>query len=310
MTGDTGRIAVGVMAYNEEGNIGLLLDTLLSQTVDEQIDRIVVIASGCTDHTCEIVARYCDIDPRIELVAEPERSGKIMAINQFMEMVTEPIVVVSCGDLIFKPDTVENLCKPFFDPRVGMTGAHPMPANCADDFASFAVKLMWELHHRVALANPKMGELVAFRNILSPLDPRALCDEISIESQIRDAGLRVIYAPDATVCNQGPGTVREFYRQRCRWIAANFQVMTDYDAAVSTMKPSLVLRAAAELIRERRPPLHLVLGVALIEVAARLKAYVDYYVFKSRQKYRVWDPVESTKVLNAPVNSEREKVLS
>lgn len=300
------HIAVGVMAYNEEGNIDLLLRSLLDQTVDQRITRIIVVASGCTDRTCEIVAEYCARDSRVELIAEPHRSGKIAAINQFMAMVDEPIVVVSCGDLIFERDTIENLCKPLFDMRVGMTGAHPMPVNSSGNFTSFAVNLMWDLHHLVAMNHPKMGELVAFRNILSPLDPRALCDEISIESQIRDAGLDVAYAPNATVRNQGPKNLREFFKQRCRWIAANYQVMSDYDADVSTMKPKLIISATLQLVRRRRVPYHWLAAVALIELAARARAFVDYYILKSRQKYRVWDPVGSTKILEHVQENERE----
>jgi poly-beta-1,6-N-acetyl-D-glucosamine synthase len=300
-------IAVGVMAYNEEGNIGLLLESLLSQTVGEDITRIIVIASGCTDRTCEIVATYCGKDSRVELVAEKGRSGKISAINHFMTMVTEPIVVVSCGDLIFEPTTVENLCRPFEESRVGMTGAHPMPVNASKSFAAFAVQLMWELHHRVAMQHPKMGELVAFRNILSPLDPRALCDEISIEKQIRDAGLDIVYAPNATVRNQGPQTLRDFFRQRCRWIAANYQVMSDYDACVSTMKPRLVLAATRDLLRERALPYHWLASVACIEVVARIRAFIDYHILRSRQKYRVWTPIESTKVVVETTSNEGER---
>lgn len=303
------NIAVGVMAYNEEGNIGLLLESLLNQTVDDRITRVIVVASGCTDRTCEIVADYCARDQRVELVAEPERSGKIAAINQFMGMVTEPVVVVSCGDLIFERSTIESLCRPFGDPRIGMTGAHPMPVNGGNGFAAFAVQLMWELHHRVAMHEPKMGELVAFRNVLSPLDPRALCDEISIETQIRAAGLEISYAPGATVRNLGPQTVREFFRQRCRWIAANYQVMSDYNASVSTMKPRLVIAATLAYLRDVRAPIHWITAVAAIEVAARTKAFIDYYLLKSRQQYRVWAPIQSTKVLaNSSTDGERKHI--
>ena len=41
---------VGIMAYNEEANIGHLLQALLVQKTEKVvIDEIVVVASGCTD---------------------------------------------------------------------------------------------------------------------------------------------------------------------------------------------------------------------------------------------------------------------
>ena len=44
------KVSVAVPAYNEERNIGLLIDSLRSQrTRRAEIVEIVVIASGCTD---------------------------------------------------------------------------------------------------------------------------------------------------------------------------------------------------------------------------------------------------------------------
>src|SRR4029077_17805022 len=74
-------IAIGVMAHNEEANIARLLDSILAQTALDRIARVMVVASGCTDKTCEIVEAYCSRDARITLVAEAERGGKVNAIN-------------------------------------------------------------------------------------------------------------------------------------------------------------------------------------------------------------------------------------
>jgi biofilm PGA synthesis N-glycosyltransferase PgaC len=50
------RVSIAVPAYNEERNIGELLDTLRAQRVKRaKIVEVVVVASGCTDRTAEIV---------------------------------------------------------------------------------------------------------------------------------------------------------------------------------------------------------------------------------------------------------------
>src|SRR5579864_3985776 len=82
-------LAIGIMAYNEERNIGALLDSVFAQTASEKIARIVVVASGCTDRTCEIVSRYSQGDPRVVLIEEPDRAGKTAAINKFLLSATE-----------------------------------------------------------------------------------------------------------------------------------------------------------------------------------------------------------------------------
>jgi len=292
-------IAIGVMAYNEESNILGLLESILAQDVADRITRILVIASGCTDRTCELVESYLERDPRIELIVEDVRAGKIAAINTFLRYVHEPIVVISCGDLRFEPGTLRALAEPLERAGIGMTGSHPVPLNDAGTFAGFAVTTMWELHHRVASVSPKMGELVAFRNVFDSLDVRALCDELSIEKKIGDAGLSIQYAADARVRNRGPQTLREFVRQRVRWNAANFQIIKDHRMNVSTMQPSRVLAAAASFVRERRPRLDWLLGLAMLEAYCRARAFVDYFVLETHAKHRMWTPLASTKTLEA-----------
>ncbi|HET9031032.1 MAG TPA: glycosyltransferase [Candidatus Aquilonibacter sp.] len=298
-------IAIGVMAYNEERNIRALLESLLRQTCDDRIARIVVVASGCTDRTCDIVEEFLPRDSRLELITEGKRAGKIAAINTFLATAAEPYLVVSCGDLIFRPDTIEKLCEPLGREKIGMTGAHPVPINEKSTFPGFAVHLMWDLHHKIAQRDPKMGELIAFRNVLRSLPTEALCDELSVENQVRAANLDVAYVSEAAVFNKGPETLSEFFRQRCRWIAANFQVIDDYHLHVSTMDASMLLKATLQYVRETKPRLDWLVAVAAIEFVARAKAYYDYHVARSRQKYRVWDPVGTTKHLD---KMEREAV--
>ena len=136
------------MAYNEESNIERLLDSILAQDVAHRITRLIVIASGCTDRTCDIARVYSERDARVELVVEGHRAGKIAAINLFLRRVTEPVVLVSCGDLVFEPGALRAMIEPLGREGVGMTGGHPVPVNSEATFVGFAVHLMWKLHHQ------------------------------------------------------------------------------------------------------------------------------------------------------------------
>jgi cellulose synthase/poly-beta-1,6-N-acetylglucosamine synthase-like glycosyltransferase len=292
-------IAIGIMAYNEESNIITLLESILAQDEADRITRLIVIASGCTDRTCELIDAFSEREPRVELVVEGKRAGKIAAINTFLRRVTEPVVLVSCGDLVFSPGSLRAMLAPLADPAVGMTGGHPVPVNSDETFVGFAVNLMWKLHDRVARVQPKMGELVAFRNVFEELDVTALCDELSIEKKICDEGYEIAYAPDAHIRNKGPETLSEFVRQRIRWNAANYQIVSDYAMQVATLRPGLVLAALYELIVAERPPLLRVAAVAAVELYCKVRAYVDYHVIKSHHKHRVWAPVASTKTLES-----------
>ena len=48
--------SVGIMAYNEEANIERTLRAILDQqSLNTRIEEVIVVASGCTDHTVPLV---------------------------------------------------------------------------------------------------------------------------------------------------------------------------------------------------------------------------------------------------------------
>jgi glycosyltransferase involved in cell wall biosynthesis len=53
------KVIVGICAYNEEKTIGGLLSSLLNQSLSNFIiNKIIVVASGCTDRTEDIVREF------------------------------------------------------------------------------------------------------------------------------------------------------------------------------------------------------------------------------------------------------------
>ena len=79
--------SIGIIVYNEAANIGKLLNALLTQQLEQVvIEDIFVVSSACTDDTDDIVRKYCEKNPKIKLITEPERRGKSSAINRFIEV--------------------------------------------------------------------------------------------------------------------------------------------------------------------------------------------------------------------------------
>src|SRR5690349_6420322 len=102
------------MAYNEEANIGRLLEALIAQETDLcSIESIVVLASGCTDRTEEIVRAFAEAHPRVKLVVQPQRRGKASAINLFLGATESDVLVMESADTVPEPTTIERLVAPF-----------------------------------------------------------------------------------------------------------------------------------------------------------------------------------------------------
>jgi biofilm PGA synthesis N-glycosyltransferase PgaC len=290
------KCCVGIMAYNEENNIGHLLDALLRQRLETvSIAEIVVVASGCTDRTEEIVREYMARDSRIKLYSQSRREGKASAINLLLRRTRQEIIVLESADTLPGPDTIEALVAPFADPNVGMTGGHPVPTNDSRHFMGFIAHLMWELHHRVSLRRPKMGELIAFRRIFRQIPYDSAVDEASIEPLILGQGLALGYAPEAIAYNRGPETVRDFFKQRRRIYAGHLYVRDTLGYRVSTMSSwrILFLFLTAMVVDWR----YFAWGPAAIalEAVARLRGIIDYSVW--RRKPFIWSVSETTKEL-------------
>lgn len=296
----------------------MLLNALANQKLNNvQISEIIVIASGCTDRTFQIVehlqhewknGRF----PELHLIVQTERSGKSSAVNLFIQEAKEDVLVLESADTIPAPQTIENLCAPFIDHTVGLAGAHPVPTNNPNRFIGFCVHNMWQMHHEIALKSPKCGELIAFRKnlhsilpgnptqIITGIPANSAVDEASIEAAIRDHNLKTIYVPEAIVYNKGPETVREFIAQRRRISAGHFWLRKHFAHKPSTAskRTALFLTLSRFGLNPVHPLLSLkndcwLIGMMALEAWAKILGRYDYYIKK--RDHMVWDRIGTSK---------------
>ena len=117
-------------ARNEARFIEFTLQSMAAQTVIPL--RWVIVSDGSTDGTDEIVRKYADRYPWIELLRMPERAerhfaGKVHAFNAGYARVMElaPQVIGNLdADVSLEPDHFEVLLRRFFDDaKLGVWGA-------------------------------------------------------------------------------------------------------------------------------------------------------------------------------------------
>jgi glycosyltransferase involved in cell wall biosynthesis len=187
------NVSIVVPAYNESANIRRLLTSLLEQESKvARIVEIVVVASGCTDDTAEVARSFARGRPGLHVHVQERREGKVAAINAYLKM-RDPradITVVSSADLDVARDVIDKMTAALRDhPEVGMVGGRPVPNNDDSKLVGRMGKLVWEMHHRVSLEVPKMGEIVAFRaRLVEYVSELSVVDEASIEDIVRAQG--------------------------------------------------------------------------------------------------------------------------
>ncbi len=282
------RCSVGVTAYNEEANIGSLLDALINQHLYEvEITEIIVVASGCTDNTVPIVREFQKKDPRIKLFVQEKREGKISAVNLFLQHAREDICVLESGDTMPKEDAIEKLVLPFRDPKVGMTGAHKIPLNTPDHIVGLFTHLRLKMEHQLSMEIPRLGELIAFRKVFDRIPPDVAMDEAFVEALVVKRGMQVRYAPDAVVYNCGPTSVKDFIRQRRRNYAGHLYLRQKYGYMVSSMNTWKVAKIALGEIWGAVRLIGVLVILAVLEAWARILGWYDFAIKKKR--HVVWD---------------------
>ncbi|MBO0884203.1 MAG: diguanylate cyclase, partial [Mycobacterium sp.] len=175
-----------------------------------------------------------------------------------------------------------------------MAGGHPIPVNGAGTFLGHAVHLQWRLHDRIARESPKLGEMVAFRNVVPSIPLDTAVDELSIQALVTQLGYRLVYEPRAAVYNRGPATVQDFLRQRRRIYAGHLRIREQQAYSAPTMSAWRAGRALLGSESFATPRMALwSLGAIGLEATAR--ALGRYDVAHGHRSHYVWEMCGTTK---------------
>jgi biofilm PGA synthesis N-glycosyltransferase PgaC len=291
-------VSIGVCAYNEEKNIRHTLESILSQAVrGDVLEEIIVVSSGSTDGTDSIVLDFASKDGRIRLLRQEKREGKNSAVNAFMTSAKGDILVLVNADNNLAGGALDLLVSHFTDPKVGVVGGRPMPVNRRDTIAGFAVHMLWDMHHRLSLIYPKVGEAIAFRNMHIQIPTGMQSDEDLIRMDLEKRGYRTEYEPNAIVVNKGPETVRDYWKQRTRVNIGERYMKRLFDFDIPTWDSRFLFQAYLGFLKDNSRHLTRMSAAMVMEMLARV--YASIYVKLDKGDKVLWSMVESTKSVNS-----------
>ncbi|KJU86712.1 glycosyl transferase family 2 [Candidatus Magnetobacterium bavaricum] len=139
------KIAITIGVYNEEENIGRLLDSLLNQT--KKPDEIIIVDDGSVDRTGEIIKSYADRYSIVRYMYQ-ENAGPATARNRAWKSTEADICVFTDGDCIATANWLEELLKPFSDETVAATGGTYETLNASNALAAFiGLEIDWKYMH-------------------------------------------------------------------------------------------------------------------------------------------------------------------
>jgi len=293
------------MAYNEENAIS---DALLAISNQEQnhlvIDEVIVVISGSKDGT-ERIARSASLeDPRIQIVVEPARRGKIHSVIHFLAIARNEVCVIASADVIPDKDCFDNLIRPILDDsNVGMAGPRVIP--CAQEGkSSVATNLhreLWAIHHNLAVVHPKLGEIVMVRKSFVAIPPSVSgCDEVMLESAVRFNGGQLSYVPTAIVQNFGPTDIDEYIQHRRRIHGMHLVARRELGYEATTMPARHAFLPICKEIIDQPSRFGWIVLLIAVESKCRLEARMD--ARRGNRNY-VWEPAESARLQRTALRS-------
>jgi cellulose synthase/poly-beta-1,6-N-acetylglucosamine synthase-like glycosyltransferase len=282
--------AVALPVSNEAQNIVPLLERI----VIARPVRVLVVSDGSTDGTDSLVRSFAGRSAvPIDLRTSAERRGKADAVNRIIAALTDvDVIVMISGDAMPAEGCIERLVAAFDDPTVGVAAGRPVPEGPAGVPAVDVSRLLWALHHRIALSSPKSTEITTFRNVISGIDANSWTDEAAIEAAVAAGGYRIVYVPDALIRTNCPLSLREYVKQRTRVTMGHLAVARD-GYGVGTLSWRQRFRALGEVWREEGIKLSTLARAVVLEAGIYGAAWWRLHL--GPKVHGIWSRSESTK---------------
>lgn len=225
------QLSVGICAYNEEKNIGHLLENIFLEQQVAADCEVLVVCSGCTDNTVNIVQNYAKKEQRLKVYVEKERTGKASAINQILANAKSKTILFISADTLPNEHCFESLVSKLEDAKVGLVCGKPVPVNNSNSLTDKLVQLLWQSHDYIFQYLSEEGvarhasEVYCVRAGIVDRIPRELInDDAFIALTAKKKGWLIIYDPKAVVSICGPQTFSDYFIQRKRVLIGHWQV--------------------------------------------------------------------------------------
>ncbi len=239
------EVTLLVAAYNEERFIAEKITNSLSLNYPVDKLNVWIVADGSTDKTLEIAQGF----PRIKAFHEPERKGKIHAVNRVMKFVRTPITIFSDANTDLNPDAIKNIVRHFQAKNVGgVAGEKRIAVNKEDNASGSGEGLYWKyesilktLDSNLSTAIGAAGELFALRTELyHEPEPDTIIEDFVTSMKIVAKGYRFVYEPEAYALETASATLKDEWKRKVRISAGGIQAILRLPELLNPLRYGLI----------------------------------------------------------------------
>ena len=224
-------ISLLIPCYNEEGYLGLSLDSIAVAEYPAEIE-VIVIDDGSLDGTAQKARSH----PLGATVIEKENGGKHSALNAGIEQATHDIIVSIDADSWIAPDALTKLVARLVrNPNAGAVAGNVKIGNRGSFITNLqaleyvvGINTFRRAFDHIGLVSVVPGCLGAFRRDtledVKGYSPDTLTEDFDLTIEILKRG-RAVHMSEGVVYTAGPTSWAGLYRQRLRWFRGHVQTL-------------------------------------------------------------------------------------
>ncbi len=225
------EVCLFVTAYNEIDFVAQKVEN--SQQLDYPGEKVqyLWVTDGSDDGTYLKLSDY----PQNDVHHQPERRGKMHAMNRGMNFVKAPIVIFSDTNTLLNHNAIRSIVACFSDSAVGcVAGEKRILENNADVASVAGEGLYWKYESWVKkmdadfnTAVGAVGELFAVRKeLFEEVEPDTILDDFIISMRIAQKGYKIAYTPEAYAEETASMNVKEELKRKIRIAAGGIQSLS------------------------------------------------------------------------------------
>ncbi|MGK7396853.1 MAG: glycosyltransferase family 2 protein [Candidatus Cyclobacteriaceae bacterium M3_2C_046] len=278
-----------VAAYNEVDFIEEKIKNTLELEYPDHKLQFIFVTDGSDDGTPDLVEKF----PQIKLCHQPQRQGKIAAVDRVMPQVKTPIVVFTDANTFLNADAIIKLVRHYKNPDVGaVAGEKRVMIQDKDQASGAGEGFYWkyestlkkwdsELHSVVGAA----GELFSIRTALFQKIPSdTLIEDFYLTLSIAGKGYKVRYEPDACASEGPSASVKEELKRKIRIATGGIQAIIRLKKLLNPFKYGILSfqYISHRVLRWTIAPVALIL-VLISNIILAGKGFIFYQVLLALQ---------------------------
>lgn len=226
------KISFVIATWNEEKTISGKLKNTLSLDYPKDKLEIIVIDSGSTDRTKDIVRKF----KKVRLITEKERKGKADALNKVFKKCKGDVVIISDSDCRLDKNILKKSMPYFSDSKVGALTGRQILLNPGENLATKTEKKYRDFYFMIRKAESIIdstlvfhGEFSAFKKeLLDNIYSDSVADDSELALRIRKKKYKALMVWDAIYREYAPGKLSDRMKQKYRRAQGLIQIMSRF----------------------------------------------------------------------------------